>query len=106
MKLVILNEVIAALSDLPLRLSGKISGALGSLEVGKTKDLLIKPIKGKIMELSVGQYRIIFCNMDAMIYVILLFKKQSRKTPLRIIRRAERICVAVANVINNKKIKL
>lgn len=75
----ILDEIGEYLSGLSAEVRGKISGDLESLEKGETETLLIK------------QFRIIFFRLEGSIYVIDVFKKQSKKTPLRIIERAEKI---------------
>ena len=91
MKLVILDDVIVFIDACALEDSAKIFAELNFLEMGRTEVLLIEPLKGKIMELSVKRYRIVFCKVGATIYVIDVFKKQSAKTPLRIIEQAEKI---------------
>jgi phage-related protein len=89
--LVILDDVRVFINKLSPLDSAKILAELKFLEMNRTEVLIIKPLKGKIMELSVRQYRIIFCKTGSMIYVINGFKKQSKKTPLRVIEQAEKV---------------
>lgn len=90
-KLIVLDEVNAFIEDLERDTPDKIYASLEFLAAGKIDSILVKPIKGKIKELSVRQYRIIFCQIGDVIYVIAGFKKQSKKTPHRIIERAEQM---------------
>ena len=64
---------------------------LDLLEADRTEFLDIKQLSGKIRELIVRQYRLVFFRKEEIIYVIDIFKKQSQKTPRRIIERAERL---------------
>lgn len=91
MTLVILDEVAEFVDKLSPDNSAKILAGLRFLELNRTEVLSIKPLKHKIMELVIKQYRVIFFRFDAKIYVVEIFKKQSQKTPQRIIERAERI---------------
>jgi phage-related protein len=97
MKLVILKDVFAFLEKISTEEYARIVADLQSLVSGETSRLIIKPLHGKIMELSAGQSRIIFCRMEMTIYAMIAFKKQSKKTPLRILRRAEKIFQIVKN---------
>ncbi|MBI3589099.1 MAG: type II toxin-antitoxin system RelE/ParE family toxin [Candidatus Liptonbacteria bacterium] len=91
MKLQILNEVNDFLENLPENDAGKILAHLKSFEENLTEGLVIKALKGKIKEIIIKQYRIIFFTISEKIYVVDAFKKQSQKTPKRIIERAEKI---------------
>lgn len=91
MKLVILDDALAFIDNLTPEDSAKILANLKFLEMKRTEVLIVKPLKGKIMEISVKQYRFVFCKVGMIIYVIDGFKKQSQKTPPRIIERAEKI---------------
>lgn len=71
--------------------SAKILAHLKSLEENHTEGLTIKTLKGKIKEIIVRQYRIIFFTIGTTIYIVDAFKKQSQKTPKRIIKKAEEI---------------
>jgi phage-related protein len=99
---IVLSEVQKFINTIRSKDSGKIKTALEFLEARKTEALLIKQLKGKIVELSIKQYRVIFFEINSTIYVIDIFKKQSRKTPLRIIERAENIYKKINNIINEK----
>ena len=89
-QLVVLDVISEFINQLEPGVSAKIYGAFKYLRAGEVRPLLIKPLKGEIMELSVKQYRIIFFRAAMFIYVIDVFKKQSEKTPIKIIRRAEK----------------
>ena len=52
---------------------------------------------GKVKEIIVKQYRVVFFTIGTTGYVVDVFKKQSRKTPKRIIERAERIYRSMSN---------
>lgn len=91
MNLQILDSVTGFLSDLSEGDAAKILAHLKSLEVNQIEGLTIKPLKGKIKELIVRQYRIIFFRIGKKGYAVDAFKKQSKKTPRRIIERAEKI---------------
>lgn len=91
MNLQILDNVTDFLESLSEDDAAKIFAHLKSLEANQTEGLTIKPLKGKIKELVVRQYRIIFFRIGEKGYAVDAFKKQSQKTPRRIIGRAERI---------------
>ena len=71
--------------------SAEVRAQLETLEKGSTEKLMIKTLRGKTKELIIKQYRIVFFRRETMMYVVDAFKKQSKKTPLRIIERAEKI---------------
>ncbi len=87
----ILEDVRKFLDRLKDDDSAKILAHLKSLEESHTEGLLIKTLKDKIKEIVVRQYRIIFFNIGGTIYIVDAFKKQSQKTPKRIIEKAEKI---------------
>lgn len=91
MDIKILDNVSKFIERLPEDDSAKILAHLKSLEENHTEGLLIKTLKGRIKEIVVRQYRITFFNIGTTIYVVDAFKKQSQKTPKRIIEKAERI---------------
>jgi len=91
MNLHILNDVTNFLDGLSEDDAAKIFAHLKSLESNQIEGLIIKPLKGKIKELIVRQYRIIFFRIGEKGYAVDAFKKQSQKTPRRIIERAEKI---------------
>lgn len=91
MNLQILDEVTNFLESLSENDAAKILAHLKSLEANQTEGLIIKSLKGKIKELIVRQYRIIFFRIGEKGYAVDAFKKQSKKTPKRIIERAEKI---------------
>jgi len=87
----IFRDVDSFIYSLPGDDSLKILMDLDLLEADRTEFLDIKQLSGKIRELIVRQYRLVFFRKEEIIYVIDIFKKQSRKTPWRIIKRAEKI---------------
>lgn len=91
MKLNVLSDVADFINQLSYEESGKILAQLKFLEINQTEALIIKHLKGKIYELRVKQYRIVFFKIGSIIYIVNAFKKQSRKTPQRIIKKAEKI---------------
>lgn len=91
MNLRVLDTVIEFLESLPADDAAKIAAHLKSLEMDQTEGLTIKPLKGKIKEIVVKQYRIVFFGIGTKGYVVDAFRKQSKKTPKRIIERAEKI---------------
>ncbi len=87
----VLDDVNYFLDKIPDDDAAKILAHLKSLEANQTEGLVIKTLTGKIKELVVGQYRIVFFVLGGKGFAIDVFKKQSKKTPLRIIERAEKI---------------
>ena len=100
LNLIVLDSVTDFVSHLAPEDAGTIDASLMSLANGDTKKLIIKPLKGKILELSVRQYRIVYFRVGATIYAVDIFKKQSRKTPLRFIRQAEKRYRAIINIFS------
>ncbi len=98
MKLLQLGDVTEYLEGLSTKDVAKILAHLESLENGLTEELDIKPLKGKIMELTVGQYRIVYFQQKGIIYAVDAFRKKSRKTPKRVIERAEEVYRMVTNI--------
>lgn len=97
MNIQILDDVADFLGKLSEEDDAKIAAHLKSLATNQTEGLTIKPLKGKIKELIVRQYRIVFFRIDNTGYVVDAFKKQSKKTPRRIIERAEKIYRGINN---------
>ncbi len=91
MKLNVLSDVENFINKISNEESGKILAQLKFLEINQTEALIIKPLKGKIYELRIKQYRIVFFKIRTIVYVVDMFKKQSQKTPQRIIKKAEKI---------------
>jgi phage-related protein len=87
-KNILLDDVYAFLDNIPNEKSGKILKQLKFLEVNDVEGLKIKTLKDKIKELIVDQYRVVFFVKEETVYVIDAFKKQSQKTPHRILERA------------------
>lgn len=91
MNIQILDDVRDFLNTISREDDAKIAAHLKSLEIGQTEGLIIKSLKGKIKELIVKQYRIVFFRIGTSGYVVDAFRKKSQKTPKRIIERAEKI---------------
>ena len=91
MEVRILEDVREFIERLKQDDSAKILAHLKSIEENLTEGLIIKTLKGRIKEIIVRQYRVIFFNIGATAYVVDAFKKQSQKTPKRIIENAEKI---------------
>ena len=71
--------------------AAKVYAHIEALKRGYGETLIIKSLKGKIKEIVVRQYRIVFFQIADTIYIADVFKKQSKKTPKRIIEKAERM---------------
>ena len=91
MKLHILDAVNKFLESITDEDSAKIAAHLKSLQDNRTEGLIIKPLQGKIKEIAIRQYRVVFFVTGAAGYAVAAFKKQSKKTPKRVIEQAERI---------------
>lgn len=87
----ILNDVSDFLDEISGEDAAKIAAHLKSLEENRTEGLRVKTLKGRIKELIVKQYRVVCFKIGAMWFVVDVFKKQSKKTPRRVIERAEKI---------------
>lgn len=87
----ILHDVLTFLDSIAEEDSAKIYAHLKLLEENYTEGLNVKQLKGKIREIIVKQYRIIFFRKTNIIYIVDAFKKQTQKTPKRIIERAEKM---------------
>ena len=91
MQLHLFDDVTDFINTLPEDVAGKIVSSLKSLELNETKGLTIKTLKGKIKEIIVKQYRLVFFILGETIYIVDGFKKQSQKTPKRMIEKTEYI---------------
>ncbi len=91
MKIQVLDDTSDFLSTLSKEDRAKIDGQLASLASRQTEGLVIKSLKGKIQELIVRQYRIVFFRIADIGYVVDIFRKKSKKTPKRNLERAEKI---------------
>jgi phage-related protein len=91
MKLHILDAVRKFFESISDEDSAKIAAHLKLLQDDHTEGLTIKLLKGKIKEIVVRQYRVIFFVIGGAGYAVAAFRKQGRKTPKRIIEQAERI---------------
>ena len=70
----------------------KIAAAIKTLENGDFQSIEVKTLKGRIKELVVKSYRIVFfIDKDHIIYLLDGFIKKTRKTPRNIIENAKKI---------------
>jgi phage-related protein len=97
MNIQIFKDVLDFLNKISKDDKAKISAHLKSLQENHTEGLIIKPLKGRIKEIVVRQYRIVLFEIGATGYVVDAFRKQSDKTPKRIIERAEKIYRDIKN---------
>jgi|SRR3989338_9742639 len=97
MKIHILDAVSKFLDSIPVEDSAKITAHLKSFQENRTESLIVKPLKGKIKEIVVRQYRIIFFIKGTAGYVVDAFRKQSAKTPKRVIERVEKIYKGISS---------
>ncbi len=86
----IAKDALRAIEDLPQKESARIYSHLDALEDNEVMGLVIKTLRGKVQELVVRQYRVVFFRIDGDIHVRAVFKKQSRKTPRHIIEKASK----------------
>lgn len=91
MNLHLFQEVFDFLASIPKGDSSKIYKDLGLLEAGQSEKVYVKRLRGKVKELIVKQYRLVFFYSGQTIYVLYAFKKQSQKTPERVIKKAQKI---------------
>ena len=87
----VLRSVYDIVTNLPNEDEHKISQCILILESGSIEGLVIKTLRNEIKEIVVKKYRLIFFNKNDTTYLVDIFRKQSRKTPVRIIDRAEKI---------------
>lgn len=87
----ILSGVTEFIDGLSNHDAAKILVSLKFVDMGRTEGLQIKKLRGKIYELVVNQYRIIFFRISVTRYVVDAFRKKTQKTPKRIIERAEKL---------------
>ncbi len=73
----------------------KITTQVKAIAENKTGDLVIKTLKGKVKELIISEYRIVFFIKNGAVFLVDGFRKKSQKTPKRIIERAERIYLTI-----------
>lgn len=97
MNIRIFDAVADFLDKIPDDDSAKILAHLKSLEENRTEGLIIKQLKGKIKEIVVRQYRIVFFTIGTQGYIVDAFRKQSKKTPKRIIEQGERIYKSITH---------
>ena len=87
-----LTAVEVEIGTLSIPDQARIKAAEEALVLGDFQALYIKSLKGPIRELIVGNYRLVFFYWkENSILFVDIFRKKSNKTPLRIIRHAERI---------------
>lgn len=87
----LLESVRDFLEKLPAEERGRIAENVQNLQDDDFRLVTIKTLHGPIKEVIIRQYRLVFFRKSEVIYIVEGFKKQSRKTPLRVIERAEKI---------------
>jgi phage-related protein len=82
------EEYINELSDTE-RL--KAEAALYALKRRIFESISVKQLRGPIRELRVRSHRFVFFEIPPQFYIVVAFRKNSRKTPVRHIEYAEKI---------------
>jgi phage-related protein len=87
-----LDAVTAEIEALPPPVQARIKAAEEALSLGEFQSLYIKTLKGPIRELIVGDHRLVYFPWkERHLLFVDIFRKKSKKTPLQVLRRAERI---------------
>ena len=86
------------LGDLDIRDQEKIAVCVKSLTEGDFKSIRTKLLRGKIRELIVKEYRIIFFIYLNSVYFVNAFRKKTNKTPRSEIDHAEKIYKQIINL--------
>ena len=97
MQIKIFDDVSDFLNKISESDAAKILANLKLLQENHTEGLVIKSLKGRIREIVVKQYRVIFFQINSTGYVVDTFRKRSKKTPKRILERAEKIYKDIIN---------
>ncbi len=92
--------------ELDLSDQAKIDAAITTLEQGDFQSVEIKTLRGKIKELIVRSFRIIFFINGDVIYFVSGFKKKTRKTPRSEIENAQNILKLLNKQKRRGKIKV
>jgi len=87
----ILEKARESLDSIPVIVRGQIADDLGELCAGNFSAVYTKKLRGKIKELIVGDYRAVFFVQNNSVFVTSIFRKKSKKTPVREIEYAEKI---------------
>lgn len=95
MNIYTLDRVSDFISSLTQEDDVRITTQVKAIAENKTGDVIIKTLKGKVKELIINEYRIVFFIKNGTVYLVDGFKKKSQKTPKRIIERAERIHLTI-----------
>jgi len=98
---IILKKVDEFIDELPGHVIGKIMDDIGAVLEGDYFNIHVKTISGKIKELIVGDYRVVFFLNSNTIYFIHIFLKKTRKTPKKEIEYAEKIYKQIINYEKN-----
>jgi len=101
-KISIFNDVENFINKTSQSAGAKIYANLKALEEGFREGIKIKTLRGKIKEIIINRFRVIFFELGGIIYVVDVFVKKSTKTPQRIIKRAERIYNDILEYEKNK----
>ncbi len=87
----ILESAKKFIDSLPSKDQADILADLGAVKQSDFEIIKVKILKGKIKELIVRKYRILFFIRSGSVYVTNGFVKKSQKTPKREIDYAEKI---------------
>lgn len=87
----IVSKARKHIDALPSALRVQILDEIEMLCVGNLQSLEVKPVRGKIKELIVKNYRILFFPKAPLMYFVHIFRKQTNKTPHQDIEYAEKL---------------
>lgn len=90
-EVIVLTPARELIEDMPLGERADAMASIGSLKDGDFKSVYVKKLRGSIGELIVQRYRIIFFIKNSRIWIVDAFIKKSKKTPVRVIEKAEKI---------------
>jgi phage-related protein len=93
----VLDSVEKHLGSLKLSDEAKIRAAMGVMRRGTFSAVHTKPVKGKIRELIVRQFRLLYFLKDKTLYFVSMFVKKTAKTPKHEIEYAEKIFKVIKN---------
>ncbi len=91
MSIRVFEDVSDFLKRIPEDDAARILAHLKSFQENCVEGLFIKTLRGKIKEIVVKNYRIVFFSIGSTGYIVDAFRKKSQKTPKRIIEQAENI---------------
>ena len=95
-----LRETEHFIRNLPSSDEASIRADIRVMETGDFDAVRLKTLRGKIKELIVGDYRLIFFISEHILYFVRAFRKKTKKTPFQEIEYAKRI---YKTIIQKKK---